>query len=586
MKKAPLHLALLAVSGWLLSAALSAQPIGVIDEPTAGQHVSGIVRVTGWVLDFTQVDRIDLFIDGNSLPTNTAVLNLPRPDVLDAFPNYVGSPTARPGYVTSFYTRNFTNGTHSVVVRISQSDGSQFDLGPVSVIVDNSINQAPFGYIDIPSDTGTDSLSGSAPIVGWAIDDQGVDHIDFLVDSQIVAGAIGRTGDSTALGQNASYGSTRPDVAAAFPDVPFALFSGFVANVDTTRFLDGIHVISVRVTDDSGVSQVIGTRTVQIENNASLLFPFGQIDFPLDKATLNCQEPFIIVPPPVVCPSPCFPPGPPGEPALPISFYSNFVKGWALDTSATLDRGQVAFVELLLDGNAIADTRRDCVHLGSAFLNCYGVNRPDVASAYQGYVNADNAGFAFAFALQEDLSTGLLAVEIPAQVGGRLVTGGTNSGKHTLQLRVGDDNDTVTQIAAMSVDIACDFSTTNPDHPSFGFVDQPFEEQFINGTFVISGWAYDFDLGVSSVDIDIDGVVIANLTPIAGTYGLRRDDVPANDPRVPTPFVGFFFPIDTTHMTDTEHDLSVYAFDGFGRRSEVGRRKFVVINNSLIKESR
>ena len=73
-------------------------------------------------------------------------------------------------------------------------------------------------------------------------------------------------------------------------------------------------------------------------------------------------------------------------------FYSNFVKGWALDTSATLDRGQVAFVELLLDGNAIADTRRDCVHLGSAFLNCYGVNRPDVAAAYQGYVNADNAG--------------------------------------------------------------------------------------------------------------------------------------------------------------------------------------------------
>jgi hypothetical protein len=55
---------------------------------------------------------------------------------------------------------------------------------------------------------------------------------------------------------------------------------------------------------------------------------------------------------------------------------------------------------------------------------------------------------------------------------------------------------------------------------------------------------------------------------------------------VPTPFVGFFYPIDTTHMTDTEHDLVIYAFDAQGRRSEVGRRKFVVINNSAIKEQK
>lgn len=584
MKKAPLYPALLVVAGWLFSVVASGQPIGAIDEPQPGQHVSGIVRVSGFVLDFNRVDRVDLLIDGETIPTNTAALSLPRPDVLLAFPNYAGSATAaKPGFLTSFYTRTLSEGTHSIVVRVTESGGAQTSFGPLTVIVDNTINQAPFGYIDIPSEFVTENASGSYPVVGWAIDDQGIDHIDFLVDGQIVAGAIGRISDPAVNPQNASYGTTRPDVAAAFPDVPFALYSGFEANIDSTKLLDGMHIFSVRVVDTNGVSQVIGTRSVQVINNSSLLAPFGRIDFPLDKASLNCQPPFSVAPPPNVCPSPCFPPGPPGVPALPVSFFSNFVQGWALDTSARLDRGQVAYVELMLDGVPIVNTRNDCVRLGTAMLNCYGVNRPDVARHYSGYVNADNAGFAFAFALQEDISTGLLQVIIPAQRGGGIVTGFTNSGKHTIALRVGDDNDTVVQIAAMSVDVLCDFTTVNPDRPAFGFVDTPSEYQFINGTFVVSGWAWDWDGGISSVDLDIDGQVVANLTAPLGTYGLYRPDVPANDIRVPTPYVGFFYPIDTTHMTDTEHDLSVYGWDAFGRRTEVGRRKFVVLNNSPIK---
>src|ERR1700737_3040666 len=181
MKKAPLHLALAILAGFLVAIGASAQPIGVIDEPTAGQQVSGVVRVSGFVLDFNKVDKIELFIDGSSTPTNTADLNIPRIDVLNAFPNYVNSATPRPGFLTSFYTRTLSNGTHSVTVRVTESSGDRFTLGPVSVIVDNTVNQAPFGYIDMPSDTGTEGMNGSYPIVGWALDDQGIDHIDFLI---------------------------------------------------------------------------------------------------------------------------------------------------------------------------------------------------------------------------------------------------------------------------------------------------------------------------------------------------------------------------------------------------------------------
>ncbi|MEO8432870.1 MAG: hypothetical protein ABI592_15290 [Acidobacteriota bacterium] len=581
MKKAPLHLALLAGAGLFVAVSMTAQPIGVIDEPAPGQHVSGVVRVAGFVLDFNAVDKIELFLDGNSLPTNRADLNIPRIDVLNAFPNYANSATPHPGYLTSFYTRSLTNGPHSVAVVVTESNGSQFTLGPISVIVDNSVNQSPFGYIDQPTDLATEGANGSYPIVGWALDDTGIDHIDFLVDSQIVASAIGRLDDGDVRPQTAVYGTTRPDVAAAFPDVPFSLFSGFVANVDTTKLSNGVHIFSVRVTDESAASHLIGTRTVQVINNGSNLAPFGRIDFPLDKASFNCQPPIPQIPTDV-CPSPCFPPGPPGNPAVPVSFYSNIVRGWVLDTGSRLDKGQVAYVELMLDGVPIINTRNDCVQLGTALLNCYGVNRTDVARAYSGYVNADNAGFVFAFALEQNAS-GSFSVTIPFSGGGRQAVGATNSGKHTLAIRVGDDEATVIQIGAMSVDVLCDLSTTNPDHPAFGYIDQPSEYQFINQTFDVAGWAWDFDNGITSLVVDVDGQTVATLDAPSGTYGIERPDVPANDIRVPTRFVGFSYPLDTTRMTDTEHDLVIYSFDFFGRRSEIGRRKFVVLNNSPIK---
>ncbi|HEY3170487.1 MAG TPA: hypothetical protein VGK08_05745, partial [Thermoanaerobaculia bacterium] len=65
---------------------------------------------------------------------------------------------------------------------------------------------------------------------------------------------------------------------------------------------------------------------------------------------------------------------------------------------------------------------------------------------------------------------------------------------------------------------------------------------------------------------------------------LSRPDVPATDPRAPSVSVGFSFPLDTTRLSDSEHDLVIYVVDrtfGVPRRSEIGRRKFVVNNNAL-----
>jgi hypothetical protein len=556
VRKAPRLLALAVVAVWFLSRSAAAQPIGGIDFPSEGQTVSGIVRVSGFVLDFHNLDRVEILVD--DVLVNRADTGLPRPDVLEIFPTYYNSATPQPGFLTSFLARGvYSDGPHTISIRVTEaSTEQQFVIGTVHVVVDDSVNQAPFGYIDTPGPTGLEGALGSFPVTGWALDDVEVDHLDFLVDGGIVAGAVGRGQPS-----NAIYGSTRPDVAAAFPDVPNSLYSGFTANIDTTQFINGIHVLSVQATDNEGATRELGSRTVQITNVGQNLEPFGQIDFPLDKASLFCSEIGGGIP------SPC-------TPDICGDILTNIVAGWTLDVGSALDRGQVSYVELLLDGQILANTRTDCVQLGQTLTNCYGVNRPDVARSYSGYVNADNAGFLFSFALVRDADdpTGRIVILLPTGDFQTFIIGGfTNPGKHTIAVRVGDEEETVVQIGAMSVDILCDQQFG--DQPAFGYVDTPSDYQFINGIFEVFGWASDFQ-GVDHVDIDIDGQVVGT-----ANYGLSRPDVRATDPRVFSPNVGFSFLLDTTRLSDSPHDLVVYVTDRQGNRTEIGRRKFVVDNN-------
>ncbi len=281
-RKAPRLSALLASSICLLAKAAAAQPLGGIDYPREGETVKGIVRVSGFVLNHTAIDQIEVAVDG--VAVNHADMNLPRPDVLVIFPTYYNSATPNPGFLSAVSARNYSAGHHTVSIRARVADTQQVhEVAHVDVIVDPHQNQAPFGYIDIPGPAGLEGANGSFPVAGWAVDDVDIARVDFLVDGRVVAGAVGRGEPSSA-----TYGTTRPDVAAAFPDVPLALYSGFVANIDTTQFINGIHNISVRATDTDGATRDLGSRRVQIVNNGSNLAPFGRIDFPLDKASLFC----------------------------------------------------------------------------------------------------------------------------------------------------------------------------------------------------------------------------------------------------------------------------------------------------------
>ena len=559
-RKALRILALVAAATCLLARGASAQPFGAIDTPRDGQTVSGIVRVSGFVLDQQALSNIDLLVDGAVV--DSAQMNLPRVDVLEVFPTYAGSPTKQPGFQTAFLARNFADGPHAVSIRVTESGTlNQTIIGTVNVVVDNTTNQAPFGYIDIPGATGTTGANGAFPVVGWAIDDVEVTRIDMLIDGQVVARAFGRDQLSSAI-----YGSPRPDVRAAFPDVPNSLYTGFSANIDMTELLNGIHLLSVRAYDGDGASRELGTRTVQVINDGQNLAPFGVVDFPLDESALICET----LNNSGVFPSPCTP-----ETCIPHAFF-NMVSGWALDVGSRLDAGGVSYVELLLDGQIIANTRSNCIQLGQALTNCYGINRTDVARNYPGFVNADDAGFSFTFELLRLSAdpSGAIAIYIPTGTGtngaNTKLVGYTNPGNHTLAIRAGDTEETATQFGALSVDILCD--QIDGDQPAFGYIDTPSNFEFIEGVFEVFGWGYDLQ-GVQSVGVDVDGQFAGN-----ATYGLSRPDVPVNDPRVPFANVGFSYILDTNRLSNTAHDVVVYVIDNQGNRSEIGRRKCVVDN--------
>jgi hypothetical protein len=557
-RKADALLASLAMGGLLLASGAAGQGFGAIETPAAGQTVSGIVQVAGWASDFKQVSKVELYIDG--ILTNRADTNLPRPDILTQYPALALGPNQNPGYLTSFLARLYGNGPHSVSILVTESDQSTFTLGPVAVIVDNTINQPPIGWVDVPAGEGFPGANGSLGVVGWALDDVAVDHIDFLIDNQIVATAIGYG----LPGSTAFYGGARPEVRAAYPDVPNSLYSGFVANLNTTGLINGVHSLDIRATDNLGASAVIGSRTIQIVNDPANLGPFGFLDFPLDKSSLICSSGGNG--------------GSPSPPAPPGAIF-NYISGWALSTGTQPGLGSVVWVELRLDGGVVSNTSTDCIQAGGKLFNCYGLNRPDVAQVFPGYLNGDNAGYQFTVGFVPDpVLDGFFDVVLPRSDGLLNLSNFTRAGKHTLAVYAGSDEGLSREIASISVDLLCDINSTN--NPAIGYIDSPAVDSEVAGLLAIYGWAWDFQ-SVHNLEVDIDGQLLAQSDDGSAIYGTYRPDVPANDPRVGSTNVGWLAVMDTTKVGDGVHEVEVYVIDNASQRSEIGRRQFVVNNNAL-----
>ncbi|HVR44727.1 MAG TPA: hypothetical protein VMS56_14935 [Thermoanaerobaculia bacterium] len=516
----------------LLIPAAYAQPFaGVVELPTEGQTVSGVVLVRGFAISTADISRIELYVDDTY--QHDVNINIPRIDIIEAYADWEGIQNKKPGFTTGFLASRFPNGPHTIHVMVYTSDGQVHEVGRRVIEVDNRINQSPFGAVDIPDTSMVHDASGSFPIVGWAADTDGISRIDVLIDGLVTQGAV--------------YGDPRPDVGNAFPDFPAAQFSGFIAHFDSTRVLDGIHQLAVRVTDQLGLSRTIGQRTIQVFNSEANLRPFGSFDEPLRDSELhgtNCG----VIPPCQI--SPC----------LPVDFDNHItpVRGWALDLGTRENTGRVAYAELMVDGVRWFSTN-DCTFSSDlgAYVNCYGLPRFDVARYYPTYPDAPRSGFMFTLDV------------------GALISMGVAPGHHVLKVRVGDQEQTFAELpgtAGVNVFFTC--VEDNFNFAPLGFIDFPNKMDFIGGTVAFHGWAVDRNQGVRVVNVYVDGHFMG---PAA--YGFIRPDVRDAHPTVSGSLhSGWVYTIDTNQLSDGRHRLTVEVIDNQGNEGIIGSVDFFVDN--------
>jgi uncharacterized protein YkwD len=109
--------------------------------------------------------------------------------------------------------------------------------------------------------------SGIGLISGWAISDLGIVSVEAIIDGQ-------------SLGP-VPYGSQRGDVAAAFPDVPGSLYSGWGMKWAYPLHSDGEHTLTIIVTEQGGgtASQTVNFEVVGFNS-----------DFISDPASVRTTE--------------------------------------------------------------------------------------------------------------------------------------------------------------------------------------------------------------------------------------------------------------------------------------------------------
>ncbi|MFZ2489983.1 MAG: Ig-like domain-containing protein [Thermoanaerobaculia bacterium] len=517
--------------GALLAPALLAQSfVGELDLPNPDPTVqhSGVILVRGWALDPGKISKIELYVDDKFV--HKVPGNLPRVDIVEAFPSYPGIAETKPGFQTGFLASNYSSGPHTVEVRVTSALTNEVQIvGRRTIQINNSINQSPFGSVDIPDANGIHNANGAFPVLGWAADTDGIERIEVMMDGGVMNGAI--------------YGDPRPDVALAYPDFPAAEFSGFVANVDTTRVPNGVHLITVNAIDKRGLSRMIGRRQVQVINNADFLRPFGHLDEPRRDTVLHgtlCGGA-----PPIVSPY-----------VRPLQHITP-VRGWALDLSTRTTLGAVTYVELLVDGVRWASTD-DCGLILGEFANCYGLPRYDVARFYPTYNNSPRSGFLFTLDV------------------GALIASGVRQGNHSLKVRVGDDEQTFAELPNKDgIPVWFQCSDLTNDFASLGFIEFPVSFDYVSGDVTFRGWALDQNIGVTAVEIIIDGNYVGQ-----AQYGFARTDIAQAYPYIfNARDSGWRFTMDTKKLTNARHRLTVRVLDQRGFRSEIGSVDFYTANN-------
>lgn len=285
------------------------RPFGRIDYPYHSQQVFGtcdldapnrrLTPVTGWALDLgvetgdTGVGYVELMVDGVIVPpsifqgysvqtgqpvfyggpfnTNsgcffsyytgglTNCYGFPRQDVQATYPYAFNAPQAGFRFVLDIgyliTGLGFSQGNRHLIIRSGDVLTNVENIDEIQVTFlceENLPDQGSIGEIELPH--AFPAYEGNVLFQGWAIDIDGVDHVDMWVDGVFVG--------------TADYGvDTRPFVFTNYPGYPDASAPVWRFLWDSTELADGWRQLQVYVTDDRGVVHLLGERDFFVDND-------------------------------------------------------------------------------------------------------------------------------------------------------------------------------------------------------------------------------------------------------------------------------------------------------------------------------
>ncbi|MCP4153009.1 MAG: hypothetical protein GY757_35075 [bacterium] len=199
---------------------------------------------------------------------------------------------------------------------------------------------SPFGSFDSPQ-AGAE-VSGSIPVSGWVLDDQGIKNIAITRDP-----VAGEGSGPIEIGNAVFVEGARPDIEQNHPLYPGNYKAGW-GYMLLTNYLpegNGIFTLHATATDIDGHQVTLGSKTITVDN-ANAVKPFGSIDTPQQGGSASGSD------------------------------YVNF--GWALTPQPNTIPTDGSTITVWVDG----------IPAGQPVYNNY---REDIAERFPGYNNTDGA---------------------------------------------------------------------------------------------------------------------------------------------------------------------------------------------------
>jgi sugar lactone lactonase YvrE len=554
------------------------QALIVVDTPGPKATLSGTVQVSGWAIsDTNQITSVSIAVDGGSSMQGN--YGSARPDVCAAFPSRAGCPSV--GWAVRLVTTQLSDGQHQLRVTATSAARNTTISVPFNVSNLNTPTASSTRiFVDQPGSF-SPALAGQALFSGWGIDDQSsIQAVNLAIDGVPLV--------------QASYGLSRPDVCAVFPNCSGCPNVGWSALVDTTALANGTHTLVVSVQTADGrfkshsssfevknaaaaqitaiidvpstapVSEVFLAAGWAFDSDAPLAAVKALVDGVPQQATTTVARPDVcrVYSGPPGCPSPgwteaidttLLPDGPHLLTMVVLSSDShravltrsfsvrNLRNRLSTTTNAWIDApnansgtlsGTVMVSGWAVDAVSGISTVQIMIDGVPASLVQPAMPRPEVCAAFPGTVHCPNVGWRYA-----------------------LDTTALTDGAHTLQI-------VATSAQGCRIIRSAPFSCSNADlrvaHGAVSVIDAPVEASVVSGKVNVAGWAVDAAQHVTSVTVAVDGVSLGT-----AQYGVSRPDVCVIfSDRFDCPGVGWAYSLDSALLTNGPHTIQVLATAG------------------------